>query len=160
MAGRLGAAAEERCSQGGCLTPCMAMVNTSSSTQQGEPSQHPPAHPPALLKPRRQFGGLMQQREGKEDVTMCLQRAHPAPPALQISPAPGTVSRSQTLLACIFRKQRALMDAPSLELRRASGCRLAGRRDAKDTSPHFCIFCNIFKKLLIKRQTRLDCCLE
>lgn len=156
MAGRLGAAAKERCLQGGCLTPCMAMVNTSSSTQQGEPSQHPPA----LLKPRQQLGGLMQQREGKEDVTMCLRRAHPAPPAPPILPGPGTVSHSQTLLACIFRKQRALMDAPSLELRRASGCRLAGRRDVKDTSPHFCIFCNIFKKLLIKRQTRLDCCLE
>lgn len=38
------------------------------------------------------------------------------------------------------------MDAPSPEKHMASGCRLAGKRDAKDTSPHFYIFCSIFKR--------------
>ena len=120
-AGRFGEAAEKRCWQRGCPTSCTAMVNTSSSIQQGQPSQHGPRAslcssplPLTLLKPRWRFGGLMQQRDRKENALMkstpCSKRVSAfAPPALRISPGPGAVSPSWTLPACIFRKQRAWM---------------------------------------------------
>lgn len=68
---------------GGCRREMLAeglpTVNTTSSIQQGEPSQRCPraslCSPPlplTLLKRRRRFGCFMQQRDRKENITVCL----------------------------------------------------------------------------------------
>ena len=118
-AGWFGEAAAERCSQRGCSTSCTATANTSSSIQQGEPSQHPQGFPPLTPPAPNPFKTTLatwgfnatERLEGK--CYYVLTKSAPCSSCPGISPGPGAVSRSWTLPARVFSKQRALTDAPS-----------------------------------------------